>query len=277
MMRGPFLLLVLPTLAVAETCLFLSAKKVDAYNGKKVSQSEMWAVNSLTKVECLLKCLQEKYCVSFHFSPSGPVCVALRERFEGSNVASTDALWYQLYQTNRPVAKVGSDCELDVDCASLPNSHCNDGVCRCEVGYGIYGDACRILTALAKVGSDCNLDVDCASLPNSHCNVDVCRCDVGYGIYGDACRNLTECSTFSKNFTLYKFTYINLNNIQLQENSSYESCPAFCISDTRCQSAEFDYRLRVCYLNTVTWFESDPSDRKTYNPGVDFFQRECLW
>ncbi|XP_046552976.1 uncharacterized protein LOC124262511 [Haliotis rubra] len=117
----------------------------------------MWTVNNLTKLQCMSECLKAKYCVSFHFSPSGPVCVALRERFEGSSVASTNALGYQLYQTNKPLAKVGSDCEMDVDCASLPNSHCNVRFCRCDVGYGIYGDVCRSLAECSNFSTNFTL------------------------------------------------------------------------------------------------------------------------
>ncbi|XP_046563159.1 uncharacterized protein LOC124272065 [Haliotis rubra] len=235
-MRGGDLLLLqlllLPTLALAETCGPFHAKAVDAYNDKKIPQSEMWTVNNLTKAECMFECIKETYCVSFHFSSSGPVCVALRERFEGSSVASTNALGYQLYQTNKPLAKVGSDCELDVDCASIPNSHCNVGVCRCDVGYGMYGDVCR---------------------------------------------TLAECSTFSGNFTLYKSSVIVGYDFLSQGASTYESCPEFCISDTRCQSADLDFVGRICYLNTITWLESPTSALVTNSPIFDFFQRECLW
>ncbi|XP_067667910.1 uncharacterized protein [Haliotis asinina] len=231
-MRGTFLLLVLPTLAVTETYQAFSAKKVDIYNNMKISQSEMWTVKDLNRLQCMSECLKEKYCVSFHFSPMGPVCVALRERFEGSSVASTNAPGYQLYQTNKPLAKVASDCELDVDCASLSNSHCRDRVCRCDVGYGIYGDVCRILT---------------------------------------------ECFTFTKHVTVYKSSYVAGYDIQVQRRSTYESCPAFCISNTICQSADFDLHQKICYLNKVTWFASRPYNRKTDRADVDFFQRECLW
>ncbi|XP_067679578.1 uncharacterized protein [Haliotis asinina] len=145
-MRRTFLLLVLPTLTVAETFQAFSARNVDAYNDKKISQSEMWIVNNLSKLQCMSECLKDTHCVSFHFSPSESVCVALRERFEGSSVASTNALGYQLYQTNKPLVKLGSDCKMEEDCVFLPYAHCNDGVCRCDVGYGPDGDICRILT-----------------------------------------------------------------------------------------------------------------------------------
>ncbi|XP_067679588.1 uncharacterized protein [Haliotis asinina] len=55
------------------------------------------------------------------------------------------------------LARVGSDCELKVDCVSLPNSHCNDGVCRCDVGYGPDGDSCRILTECSTFSNNFTL------------------------------------------------------------------------------------------------------------------------
>ncbi|XP_067667899.1 uncharacterized protein [Haliotis asinina] len=230
MMKGPFLLLVLPTLVAAVDSFY--ATKVDAFNDKKISQSVMWSLNNVTKFRCVSECLKEKYCLSFHFSPSELDCVALRERFDGSSVASVQALGYQLYQTNRPLAKVGSDCELDLDCSTLDNSHCNQGACRCDLGYGIYGDVCRILT---------------------------------------------ECSTFSNNVTLYTSSVILGYDLIGQGGSTYQSCPALCISDTRCQSADLDFVGKICYLNTITWLESVSSALVTNSPIFDFFQRECLW
>ncbi|XP_067661481.1 uncharacterized protein [Haliotis asinina] len=143
-MRGAFLLLVLPTLAEAVDSFY--AKKVEAFDDKTISRSVLWSLNNVTKFRCVSECLKEAHCFSFLISSSALACVALRERFEGSSVASVEAIGYQLFQTNRPLAKIGSDCKLDVDCSSLSNSHCNQGVCRCDVGYGIYRGVCRILT-----------------------------------------------------------------------------------------------------------------------------------
>ncbi|XP_046376176.2 uncharacterized protein LOC124148930 [Haliotis rufescens] len=232
MMTGAFLILLFATLAASETCESLHAKKVDAYDDKRISQSVMWTLNNLTKAECMKECQREQYCVSFHFRPSGPVCVALRERFEGSSVPSVEALGYQLFQTNKPLAIVGSECELDVNCAPLTNSHCNEGVCRCDVGYGPDGNTCRILT---------------------------------------------ECSTLSDNFTLYRSFFISGHDFLSQGATTYESCPAFCISDNRCKSADLDFVAKICYLNTHTWLGALASSRIKDSPEFDFFQRECLW
>ncbi|XP_071095298.1 uncharacterized protein [Haliotis cracherodii] len=232
MMTGAFLILLFATLAASETCKSLYAKKVDSYVDKRVAQSVMWTFNNLTKAECMKECQREKYCVSFHFSPLEPVCVALRERLEGSSVISIEALGYELFQINKPLAIVGSDCELDVDCASLPNSHCNEGVCRCDAGYGPDGDTCHILT---------------------------------------------ECSTFSDNFTLYRSFVIAGHDFLSRGASTYESCPAYCISDNRCQSADLDFVGKICYLNTFTWLGAIPSTLVKGSPIFDFFQRECLW
>ncbi|XP_046376109.2 uncharacterized protein LOC124148901 [Haliotis rufescens] len=232
MMTGALLILLFATLAASETCESLHAKKVDAYHDERISQSVMWTLNNLTKAECMKVCQREKYCVSFHFSPSEPVCVALRERFEGSSVPSVKALGYQLFQTNKPLAIVGSECELDVDCASLTNSHCNEGVCRCDAGYGPDGDICRILT---------------------------------------------ECSTFSDNLTLYRSFFISSQYFLSQGTSTYESCPALCISNNKCKSADLDFVGKICYLNAHTWLGALVSSRIKNSPIFDFFQRECLW
>ncbi len=39
--------------------------------------------------------------------------------------------------------KIGSSCELDVDCKTLLNSRCHHGSCSCDAGYRLLDNTCR--------------------------------------------------------------------------------------------------------------------------------------
>ena len=94
-----FLLLAIPL--VIPTCPPKYADRAIAYDDKVISQSVMWTVNNLTKSECLDQCYKDKFCVSFHFYPPGPTCVALRDRFTDGEVSTSAETGYTLFRTRK--------------------------------------------------------------------------------------------------------------------------------------------------------------------------------
>ncbi|XP_071098006.1 snaclec VP12 subunit B-like [Haliotis cracherodii] len=75
------------------------------------------------------------------------------------------AVHIQLTVRTNPLPTVGSDCELDVDCKSLLNSHCHQGSCRCDVGHRPDGNTCR------------NYTVACVSSPSYTWDADTDMCN----------------------------------------------------------------------------------------------------
>ncbi len=69
----------------------------------------------------------------------------------------------------------------DVDCSNKANSHCNEGICVCDLGYHEDGEQCTI-----NENNPC-LNIDCSNKANSHCSEGICVCDLGYHEDGNNC------------------------------------------------------------------------------------------
>ncbi|XP_046581732.1 uncharacterized protein LOC124289165 [Haliotis rubra] len=150
---------------ITVSCTSLYARRLMEYDDKKVVQTEMHTFTNGTLIGCARACLREKYCLSFHFYRDGPTCLTLRERPDSVMVTSTDdVIGYQLFQTDKPLPVVGSDCELDVDCKSLVDARCHNGSCRCDVGHRLHGNICQ------------SYSVVCASFPGYTWDVDSGMC-----------------------------------------------------------------------------------------------------
>ncbi|XP_046552091.1 C-type lectin domain family 4 member D-like [Haliotis rubra] len=130
------------------------------YDNRKIVESEIHTFTVRSMIDCIRACSEETYCTSFQFFSGGPTCVTLRERFRGVTTKTIAAPGYQLFQTDKPLATVGSDCELDVDCISLFHAHCHEGSCRCKVGHRLGGNICRNYTELCVSSPGYTLDVD---------------------------------------------------------------------------------------------------------------------
>ncbi|XP_046575846.1 uncharacterized protein LOC124283865 [Haliotis rubra] len=146
-------LTVFSSITAAETYTFLNARRLMEYDNRKIVESEIHTFTVRSMIDCTRACSEETYCTSFQFFSGGPTCVTLSERFRGVTAKTIAAPGYQLFQTDKPLPRFGSGCELDVDCKTLLNSRCHQGACSCDIGYNLRGNTCRnvkgILNCLA--------------------------------------------------------------------------------------------------------------------------------
>ncbi len=103
---------------VVDGCEPHYAHLVKDYNDLKISQNVLWTMNNKTKPTCIEECYREKHCLSVHFSAQGPVCLALRERFDGISVSTAGVPGYRLFQT----AKRKCAITLTVACLEFWNA-----------------------------------------------------------------------------------------------------------------------------------------------------------
>ncbi len=95
------LTILIPRVATAAMCTKHKIRRIASYDDKSISQYVVWTVPSPGKMECMIDCVRDQYCASFHYNALQNTCVALGKRFDGTSVSTQADQGNLLYETEK--------------------------------------------------------------------------------------------------------------------------------------------------------------------------------
>ncbi|XP_067654845.1 uncharacterized protein [Haliotis asinina] len=194
------------------------------FENKLVTENVMWTKqNTVSLIECAVRCGQQDLALSCGYNPSTLECVAYSARFtDPSAVAYVDNSEYRMYSLNPvmitiPAVPPLGFCTTSNDCLAA-NSTCMQGVCECNITH-----------VFSYAAGGC----------------------------------VQGCSEYSTTFTTFAGHVIWGHDDGAMYVATEEECRAFCAIEKSivCKTVQYNNELSTCHLSSFGWVDVAPSYR----------------